>query len=55
MELVTLELGGFRGSYEGGFDLILEPSLLANSCLFLVIWQELARISSILEPTVVAK
>jgi len=41
MEFVILELSGFQGV----FDLIPKSSRLANSIQFLVVWQELARIS----------
>ena len=40
MELVTLELGDFRGGFKDDFDLISKSSLLATSCQYLVVWQE---------------
>jgi len=55
MELKTLELGGIWGGIDSGSDPIPKSSLLANSCQFLVVWQELARISSILGLTLVAR
>jgi len=54
VKLVTLELG-FQGGFGSDFYLISKSSLLANYCQVLVVWRELARISSILEPTLLTK
>jgi len=55
VELTTLEFGGFKDGFNGGFGIISLSSLLGNSCQFLVLWQELAIISSILQLTSLAK
>ena len=55
VELVILELVGFQDGFEGSFGLISLSSLLVNSCQFFIVWKELARISSILEQTPLAK